>query len=93
MPPAQQRKRESGTFKDYDLGFVHIDIKHLPKLRTANGERRKRFLYVAIDRHRIRQLGHAHGMGTHSFMTCDPGNKIAAMQQERSRLGTHAYKA
>ena len=50
LPPAQQRKRESGTFKDYDLGFVHMDIKHLPKLETANGERRKRFLYVAIDR-------------------------------------------
>jgi hypothetical protein len=29
---------------------VHIDIKHLPKLRTADGERRKRYLYVAIDR-------------------------------------------
>src|ERR671929_1763478 len=27
LPPAQRRKRESGTFKDYDLGFVH-----LPKL-------------------------------------------------------------
>jgi transposase InsO family protein len=27
-----------------------MDIKHLPKLRTANGESRKRFLYVAIDR-------------------------------------------
>jgi transposase InsO family protein len=39
-----------GTFRDYDLGFVHIDIKHLPKLQTSNGERRKRFLYVAIDR-------------------------------------------
>jgi hypothetical protein len=50
LPPAQQRKRESGTFKDYDLGFVRLDIKHLPKLQTANGERRKRFLYVAIDR-------------------------------------------
>jgi transposase len=50
LPPAQQRKRKSGTFKDYDLGFIHIDIKHLPKLRTANGESRKRFLYVAIDR-------------------------------------------
>ena len=50
LPPAQQRQRKSGTFKDYDLGFVHIDIKHLPKLRTANGESRKRFLYVAIDR-------------------------------------------
>src|SRR5215212_6016060 len=50
LPPAQQRQRKSGTFKDYDLGFVHIDIKHLPKLRTTNGERRKRYLYVAIDR-------------------------------------------
>ncbi len=39
-----------GTFRDYDLGFIHIDIKHLPKLQTANGERRKRFLFVAIDR-------------------------------------------
>jgi transposase InsO family protein len=39
-----------GTFKEYDLGFIHIDIKHLPKLRTSNGERRKRYLYVAIDR-------------------------------------------
>ena len=33
LPPAHQRKRESGTFKDYDLGFLHMDIKHLPKLR------------------------------------------------------------
>ena len=50
LPPAQQRQRRSGTVKDYDLGFVHSDIKHLPKLQTANGESRKRFLYVAIDR-------------------------------------------
>jgi transposase InsO family protein len=50
LPPAHQRKRESGAFKEYDLGFVHMDIKHLPKLQTANGERRKRYLYVAIDR-------------------------------------------
>src|ERR671932_1552793 len=50
-PPASGRpKRGQGRFKDYDLGFIHIDIKHLPKLQTANGERRKRHLYVAIDR-------------------------------------------
>src|ERR671916_1301960 len=50
-PPSSDRpRRGQGTFKDYDLGFVHIDIKHLPKLRTADGERRKRHLYVAIDR-------------------------------------------
>src|SRR4051812_3675470 len=40
----------TGTFKEYDLGFIHIDSKHLPKLQTSNGERRKRYLYVAIDR-------------------------------------------
>jgi transposase InsO family protein len=50
-PPSSDRpKRGQGTFKDYDLGFIHIDIKHLPKLQTTNGERRKRYLYVAIDR-------------------------------------------
>jgi transposase InsO family protein len=50
-PPASGRpKRGQGSFRDYDLGFVHIDIKHLPKLQTGNGERRKRYLYVAIDR-------------------------------------------
>ena len=48
-PTAQPRKGQ-GRFQDYDLGFVHIDVKHLPKLRTADGETRKRFLYVAIDR-------------------------------------------
>ena len=29
---------------------MHLGIKHLPKLRTADGESRKRFLSVAIDR-------------------------------------------
>ena len=47
-PASPQPAKGQGTFKDYDLGFVHIDIKHLPKLRTANGESRKRFLYVAM---------------------------------------------
>ncbi len=49
-PPSTRPARGRGTFKEYDLGFVHIDIKHLPKLKTADGERRKRHLYVAIDR-------------------------------------------
>ena len=49
-PPASDRpKRGRGEFKDYDLGFIHIDIKHLPKLQTANGEPRKHYLYVDID--------------------------------------------
>jgi len=51
-PPSPGRpKRGQGTFRDYDLGSVHIDITHPPKLRTADGERRrKRSLYAAIDR-------------------------------------------
>jgi transposase InsO family protein len=49
-PLSVKPTRGGGTFRDYDLGFIHIDIKHLPKLQTANGERRKRYLYVAIDR-------------------------------------------
>jgi transposase InsO family protein len=50
-PPSSDPPRPGqGRFKGYDLGFIHIDIEHLPKLQTANGERRKRYLYVAIDR-------------------------------------------
>jgi transposase InsO family protein len=49
-PPVTAPKKGTSKFKDYDLGFVHIDIKHLPKLQTADGERGKRYLYVAIDR-------------------------------------------
>jgi transposase InsO family protein len=50
LPPAAKPARRAGTFQEYELGFVHIDVKHLPKLRTAVGEWRKRFLFVAIDR-------------------------------------------
>lgn len=49
QPPALPAKGQ-GRFRDYDLGYVHIDVKHLPKLRTADGNVRKRYLYVAIDR-------------------------------------------
>ena len=54
LPPASRPRKPSGTFKDYELGFVHVDVKHLPKLRTADGECRKRYLFVAIDRARAR---------------------------------------
>ena len=50
LPPADRSGRSHSSFKEYDLGFVHVDVKHLPKLRTSNGESRKRYLYVAIDR-------------------------------------------
>src|SRR3954454_4637734 len=50
LPPADRARRSHSRFKAYDLGFVHVDVKHLPKLRDRNGESRKRYLYVAIDR-------------------------------------------
>jgi hypothetical protein len=43
--PDERPRKGRGRFKAYDLGFVHIDIKHLPKLRTRDGECRKRYLY------------------------------------------------
>ncbi|HEX8373896.1 MAG TPA: IS481 family transposase, partial [Geminicoccaceae bacterium] len=49
-PAAAAPRREAGTFGEYELGFVHTDVKHLPKLRTGDGELRKRYLFVAIDR-------------------------------------------
>jgi transposase InsO family protein len=48
--PEEKSKKGKGQFKDYDLGFIHIDIKHLPKLHVGGGEFRKRYLYIAIDR-------------------------------------------
>ena len=53
LPPpyADERpKKGQGKFRDYDLGFVHVDIKQLPKLHVGDGEFRKRYLYIAIDR-------------------------------------------
>jgi transposase InsO family protein len=49
-PAPTAPEKPAGKFKEYELGFVHMDVKHLPKLRTADGECRKRYLFVAIDR-------------------------------------------
>jgi transposase len=49
-PAAATPEPAAAKFQEYELGFVHLDVKHLPKLRTADGELRKRFLFVAIDR-------------------------------------------
>jgi transposase InsO family protein len=49
-PASATPERAAAKFREYELGFVHMDVKHLPKLRTAGGEWRKRFLFVAIDR-------------------------------------------
>ena len=51
----REREAESGelkhdkpkTFKDYDPGFLHIDIKYLPQMPD---EKKRRYLFVAIDR-------------------------------------------
>jgi transposase InsO family protein len=50
LAPASHPRQPAGSFKEYELGFGHVDVKHLPKLRTADGEPRKRYLFVAIDR-------------------------------------------
>jgi transposase InsO family protein len=49
-PAPAKPETPASTFEEYELGFVHVDVKHLPELRTADGECRKRFLFVAIDR-------------------------------------------
>ena len=53
-PPADksplERARGRGRFCDCDLGVLHIDIKHLPKLQTADGDDDQR--YVANSYHR-----------------------------------------
>jgi len=37
LSPVDRSRRSHSSFKEYDLGFVHVDVKHLPKLRTSNG--------------------------------------------------------
>ena len=44
LPPAEQAREPHGTLKDYEVGFVHVDGKALPKLRDRDGTTRKRFL-------------------------------------------------
>jgi hypothetical protein len=46
-PPSSGRpKTGQGRFRDHDLGFVRIGIKHLPRPRTAGGERRRRCFHL-----------------------------------------------
>jgi tRNA G37 N-methylase Trm5 len=42
VPDVKSKK----TFKDYEPGFIHIDIKYLPKMPDEDTHR---YLYVAID--------------------------------------------
>jgi len=41
----EKKKDKHKKFKDYDTGFLHIDIKYLPKIEGV-----RQYLFVAIDR-------------------------------------------
>ena len=57
-PPTEQARKPHGTFRDYEVGFIHVDVKHLPKLQDRDRVMRKRYLYVAIrPRLALRALG------------------------------------
>ena len=45
LPEGEQPSAK--TFKDYEPGFVHVDIKYLPQMPD---EAQRRYLFVAIDR-------------------------------------------
>ncbi|MBK1650330.1 IS481 family transposase [Rhabdochromatium marinum] len=49
LMPAEERPKdtEKKTFKDYEPGFVHVDIKYLPQMPD---EASRQYLFVAIDR-------------------------------------------
>ena len=47
MTRSQDNKPKYQRFKDYPIGFVHIDIKYLPQMADEN---KRRYLFVAIDR-------------------------------------------
>jgi transposase len=31
LPPAERTRKPHSAFKDYEVGFIHVDVKHLPK--------------------------------------------------------------
>jgi len=47
IPVVEGQDVPKKTFKDYEPGFVHIDIKYLPQMPD---ETHRRYLFVAIDR-------------------------------------------
>ncbi len=40
-------KKQVKTFKDYESGYIHVDVKYLPKMPD---ESHHKYLFVAIDR-------------------------------------------
>ena len=47
IPKEENEKNHRKTFKDYDPGFVHVDIKYLPRMPD---EASRKYLFVGIDR-------------------------------------------
>ncbi len=47
IPEEENEKKPPKTFKDYNPGFVHVDIKYLPKMPDEAG---RKYLFVGIDR-------------------------------------------
>lgn len=47
LADAGQVEPQVKTFKDYEPGFLHMDIKYLPRMPD---EKQRRYLFVAIDR-------------------------------------------
>lgn len=47
LPLEDQPSAPKNTFKDYEPGYIHIDLKYLPQMPD---EDKRRYLYVAIDR-------------------------------------------
>ena len=47
QPEVEGQTKPLKTFKDYEPGFLHIDIKYLPRMPD---ETHRRYLFVAIDR-------------------------------------------
>ena len=47
VPAVEGETRVKKTFKDYEPGFLHVDIKYLPQMPD---EKHRRYLFVAIDR-------------------------------------------
>jgi transposase-like protein len=45
--PDDEKASTKKTFKDYEPGYLHIDIKYLPQMPD---EKARRYLFVAIDR-------------------------------------------
>src|SRR4028119_1512589 len=50
LTPADRTRKPHSAFKEYEVGFVHMDVNHRPKLQDRDGVSRKRYLYVVIDR-------------------------------------------